>query len=63
MIEKAFQDFYPEYFAHCYGCGSMNELGHQSKVFGTGKNRLRIFNPSRITLPFRAMSTADCWLR
>ena len=33
MTDKAFQDYYPEYFAHCYGCGSLNEHGHQIKSF------------------------------
>ncbi len=24
----AFQDYYPENVAHCYGCGRLNEHGH-----------------------------------
>ena len=45
MTEKAFQDFYPEYFAHCYGCGSMNELGHQIKSFWDGEESVCHFQP------------------
>src|SRR3989304_3701077 len=45
MTEKAFQDYYPEYFAHCYGCGSMNEFGHQLKIFGDGKESVCHFQP------------------
>jgi hypothetical protein len=29
MIEKAIQDIYPDDFAWCYGCGRLNEEGHQ----------------------------------
>ena len=45
MTEKAFQDYYPEYFAHCYGCGSMNELGHQIKSFWDGEESVCHFQP------------------
>jgi hypothetical protein len=45
MTEKAFQDFYPEYFAHCYGCGSMNDLGHQIKSFWDGDESVCRFQP------------------
>ena len=33
---KAFQDYYPESLAHCYGCGSVNQHGHQIKTFWEG---------------------------
>jgi len=45
MTEKAFQDFYPEYFAHCYGCGSMNEVGNQLKSFWDGDETVAYFQP------------------
>ncbi len=45
MKQKAFQDHYPEYFAHCYGCGSMNELGHQIKSFWDGEESVCHFQP------------------
>lgn len=45
MTEKAFQDFYPEYFAHCYGCGSMNQFGHQLKSFWDGEESVAHFQP------------------
>ena len=31
MIPLAFQDYYPEQLAHCYGCGRLNEHGLQIK--------------------------------
>ena len=43
--EKAFQDYYPEYFAHCYGCGSLNEHGHQIKSFWDGEQSVCHFQP------------------
>ena len=45
MTEKAFQDYYPEYFAHCYGCGSMNGLGHQIKSVWDGEESVCHFQP------------------
>ena len=30
---RAFQDTYPENVAHCYGCGRLNEHGHQIKTY------------------------------
>lgn len=32
----AFQDYYPDEYAHCYGCGRLNEKGHQIKSFWDG---------------------------
>ena len=29
---QAFQDYYPESVAHCYGCGRLNAAGHQIKT-------------------------------
>ena len=31
MTTQAFQDYYPDDTAHCYGCGRLNERGHQIK--------------------------------
>ena len=31
MQQKAFQDHYPDNTAQCYGCGRLNEQGHQIK--------------------------------
>ncbi|CAG0960950.1 acyl-coenzyme A thioesterase 13 [Anaerolineales bacterium] len=45
MTEKAFQDYYPEYFAHCYGCGTMNELGNQLKSYWDGDESVAHFQP------------------
>ncbi len=45
MTDKAFQDFYPEYLAHCYGCGTINEFGHQIKSFWDGDESVAYFQP------------------
>ena len=45
MSEKAFQDFYPDDLAHCYGCGKMNPDGHQFKSYWEGEESVCIFTP------------------
>lgn len=46
MPEKAFQDYYPENVAHCYGCGRLNEHGHQIKTFWDGDETVTRFTPA-----------------
>ena len=41
----AFQDHYPEHVAHCYGCGRLNEHGHQIKTFWEGEEAVTRFLP------------------
>lgn len=41
----AFQDYYPEHVAHCYGCGRLNALGHQIKTEWDGDETLTRFVP------------------
>ena len=45
MPEKAVQDYYPEEFAHCYGCGRLNTDGMQIKSFWNGKECICRFSP------------------
>lgn len=45
MPEKSFQDYYPENVAHCYGCGRLNEHGHQIKTFWDGDETVTRFTP------------------
>ena len=42
---KAFQDYYPENLAHCYGCGSVNQHGHRIKTFWEGDESVTRFMP------------------
>jgi hypothetical protein len=42
---QAFQDFYPESVAHCYGCGRLNADGHQIKTFWEGYESVTRFQP------------------
>lgn len=45
MTPKAFQDFYPDPMAHCYGCGRLNEYGHQIKSYWDGDESICHFQP------------------
>ena len=45
MIHKAFQDYYPDEVAHCYGCGRLNEHGHQIKSYWDGDEAVATFTP------------------
>lgn len=44
-MPKAIQDFYPDELAHCYGCGRLNEFGHQLKTVWDGDETLSRFTP------------------
>jgi acyl-coenzyme A thioesterase PaaI-like protein len=41
----AVQDYYPDDLAHCYGCGRLNEHGHQIKSFWDGDETVALFTP------------------
>ena len=41
----AFQDFYPEDYSHCFGCGRLNEKGHQIKSYWDGEESVCHFKP------------------
>jgi len=45
MSLKAFQDYYPEELSHCYGCGRLNEHGHQIKSYWDGEETVASFTP------------------
>lgn len=53
MSKKAFQDYYPEHLAHCFGCGRLNEHGHQIKSFWDGDESICHFlpDPKHIAIP------------
>jgi acyl-coenzyme A thioesterase PaaI-like protein len=42
---KSFQDYYPDYIAHCFGCGRLNEFGHQIKSYWEGEQSICHFKP------------------
>ncbi|QOJ27899.1 MAG: PaaI family thioesterase [Ignavibacteriales bacterium] len=42
---NAVQDFYPDDAAHCYGCGKLNEHGHQIKSIWEGEETVARFTP------------------
>ena len=45
MNQKAFQEYYPDDLAHCYGCGRLNEHGHQIKSYWDGDETVCTFLP------------------
>ena len=45
MPDKAFQDYYPDDVAHCYGCGKLNQHGHQIKSRWDGEETVCLFTP------------------
>lgn len=53
MQTKAFQDYYPEKMSYCYGCGRLNEHGHQIKSYWDGDETVCIFlpKPYHIAIP------------
>jgi acyl-coenzyme A thioesterase PaaI-like protein len=42
---KAFQDYYPDELAHCFGCGRLNEHGHHLRSFWVGETAEARFTP------------------
>lgn len=61
MTKKVFQDYYPDYFSHCYGCGRLNEYGLQIKVTGMERKPSASMNPRITTRPSPATFTAASW--
>jgi acyl-coenzyme A thioesterase PaaI-like protein len=53
MTEKAIQDYYPDHFSHCYGCGRLNESGLQIKSYWDGEESVCTFlpKPYHIAIP------------
>lgn len=45
MTMKAFQDYYSDDFAHCYGCGRLNENGLHIKSYWDGEESVCHFKP------------------
>jgi acyl-coenzyme A thioesterase PaaI-like protein len=45
MVQKAFQDYYPDILSHCYGCGRLNKKGLQIKSYWDGDETVCSFNP------------------
>ncbi len=45
MEIKPIQDYYPDELSHCYGCGRLNENGHQIKSYWDGDETVSRFTP------------------
>ena len=52
-IEKAFQDYYPDDLSYCFGCGRLNEKGHQIKSYWDGGETVARYlpEPYHIAIP------------
>jgi len=46
MKNDAIQDHYPDELAHCYGCGRLNQHGHQLKSYWDGDETVAHFTPA-----------------
>ena len=44
---EAFQDYYPDDYSHCYGCGRLNEHGHKIKSYWNGNESICRFLPKK----------------
>ena len=42
---RAVQDYYPDAMSYCYGCGRLNEYGHQIKSYWDGDETVCHFQP------------------
>jgi len=42
---QAAQDFYPDDFAWCYGCGRLNESGHHFRTSWQGEQTVTFYTP------------------
>ena len=42
---QAFQAYYPDNVAHCYGCGTSNPDGHQIKTYWDGDETVTRYTP------------------
>lgn len=47
MTTKAFQDYYPDNYSHCYGCGRLNQDGLQIKSYWEGEESVCRFEPRK----------------
>jgi len=45
VTQKAFQDYYPDHFSHCYGCGRLNDHGLKIKSYWDGDEAVVTFFP------------------
>jgi acyl-coenzyme A thioesterase PaaI-like protein len=45
MEAKAFQDYYPDEWSYCYGCGRLNEQGLQIKSYWDGEESVCVYLP------------------
>lgn len=45
MVNKYFQENYSEDFSQCYGCGTLNEKGHQIKSYWEGDTSICKYTP------------------
>ena len=60
MTTKAFQDYYPDNYSHCYGCGRLNDRGMHIKSYWTAMKDCAVLHPNFTRAEgSRATYTAD----
>jgi acyl-coenzyme A thioesterase PaaI-like protein len=47
MAQKAFQDYYPDDYSYCYGCGRLNSRGLQIKTVWDNEETVTRFTPDK----------------
>jgi acyl-coenzyme A thioesterase PaaI-like protein len=52
MPQKAFQDYYPDEFSHCYGCGRKNDRALGIKSYWDGEESVCAFEPKKYHTAF-----------
>ena len=62
MTAKAFQDYYPDQWSHCYGCGRFNEQGLQIKSYWDGEETVCSYVPRPAHTAIPGQKT-ERWLR
>jgi acyl-coenzyme A thioesterase PaaI-like protein len=45
MLQRFFQDYYPDNYSHCYGCGKLNEKGMHIKSCWDGDESVCRYTP------------------
>ena len=57
MTDKAFQDYYPDNVAHCYGCGRLNEHGYWIKTHWEKDKTVTRYLPEPFPMLARGMQS------
>ena len=51
-MAKSFQDYYPDFYKHCFGCGPLNRYGLKLRSFWDGDEAVAMFTPEPYHMAF-----------